>query len=306
SISIRGILTGMARFDQLMGVIDFVNDPTAFFYDRLMNRTLRILNRLRFLKWLRLYNKKKKAKKDASKKNKDEDCPVTGNSFTAETLVHTQRGLITIAEVQIGDQVWSYNEETGEQQWNEVVHLIQGEQEYDLVVLTLENDEIIEATNEHPFYVVEKGWVGAENLTQGDVLLLKEGNIKVVALVREQRKTVVYNLTVANAHNYFVGSDGVLVHNASKKGKRADKGPMDVCIRLDGTGKVHGELEYFPKPKDFDRYSREELEDLLDELRKSIETRIEVTVDKGRERNHGQRQGNEQKLIKQLEKYLSK
>ncbi|HEW98754.1 MAG TPA: hypothetical protein ENF37_08990 [Beggiatoa sp.] len=308
SISIRGILTGMARFVQLMGVIDFVNDPTAFFYDRLMNRTLRILNRLRFLKWLRLVKKKKRAKKDPSKKDKDEDCPVAGNSFTAETLVHTQRGLITIAEVQIGDQVWSYNEETGEQQWNEVVHLIQGEQEYDLVLLTLENGEIIKATNEHPFFVVEKGWVGAENLTQGDVLVLKEGNIEVVALVREQRKTAVYNLTVANAHNYFVGSDGVLVHNASKKGKGkwADKGPMDICIRLDGTGKVHGGIEYFPKPKDFDRYSREELEDLLDELRKSIKTRIEVTDNKGRDMTHGQRQGNEQKLIKQLEKYLSK
>jgi RHS repeat-associated protein len=32
--------------------------------------------------------------------------------------VHTQRGLITIAEVQIGDQVWSFNEDTGESQWN--------------------------------------------------------------------------------------------------------------------------------------------------------------------------------------------
>ncbi|HEW98752.1 MAG: hypothetical protein DRR16_13305 [Candidatus Parabeggiatoa sp. nov. 3] len=66
--------------------------------------------------------------------------------------------------------------------------------------------------------MVEKGWAGAENLTQGEVLVLKEDNVKVVALVQEQRKTAIYNLTVANAHNYFVGSDGVLVHNVGSGG----------------------------------------------------------------------------------------
>jgi hypothetical protein len=127
--------------------------------------------------------------------------------------VHTQRGLITIAEVQIGDQVWSFNEDTGESQWNEVTHLIQGDQEYNLVVLTLENGETIEATEEHPFFVVEKGWVAAEELTQGDVLVTKDGNVGISSVEREQRTVVVYNLTVENAHTFYIGRDGVLVHN---------------------------------------------------------------------------------------------
>jgi RHS repeat-associated protein len=48
------------------------------------------------------------------------------NSFTAETLVHTRHGLVPISEVQIGDEVWSFDEETGEPEFNEVTHLIRG------------------------------------------------------------------------------------------------------------------------------------------------------------------------------------
>jgi RHS repeat-associated protein len=136
-----------------------------------------------------------------------------GNSFTAETLVHTQHGLVPISEVQIGDEVWSYNEETGEQEFNEVVHLIQGEQEYDLVILTLDNGESIEATKEHPFFVVDKGWVDAKALVDGEVLVLKKGHAEITSIVREQRTVVVYNLTLDDAHTYYVGNEGVLVHN---------------------------------------------------------------------------------------------
>ncbi|MFC4874285.1 RHS repeat domain-containing protein [Negadavirga shengliensis] len=70
---------------------------------------------------------------------------------------------------------------------------------------------------------------------------------------------------------------------------------------LDATGKVHGTL---PKVRDFGRYSIEELQILLKELRQSVQTRIKVTSKMGRDQAHGQRQGAEQDLIKSLEKYL--
>jgi hypothetical protein len=54
----------------------------------------------------------------------------------------------------------------------------------------------------------------------------------------------VYNLTVANTHNYFVGGDGVLVHNASKGSKEETvsifKGPQR------GTGQKQLKEGYFP------------------------------------------------------------
>ena len=70
---------------------------------------------------------------------------------------------------------------------------------------------------------------------------------------------------------------------------------------LDATGKVHGTL---PKVEDFYKYSREELEILLNELKSGVKKRIEVTSVLGRDRPHGQRQGSEHSLIKSLTKYL--
>ncbi|MCL9806905.1 hypothetical protein NAT51_15320 [Flavobacterium amniphilum] len=72
---------------------------------------------------------------------------------------------------------------------------------------------------------------------------------------------------------------------------------------IDRTGKVHGELI---SPKDFHKYSKEELEVLLNQLKASVQKRIKVTTKLGRDRAHGQRQGAEHDLIKSLEKYLSK
>jgi len=89
----------------------------------------------------------------------------------------------------------------------------------------------------------------------------------------------------------------------AKKGARkaATKGVRHALPALDATGKVHGKLL---KVKDFGKYSEDELQTLLGELKQSVQKRIEVTSKMGRDRAHGQRQGAEQDLIKSLEKYL--
>ena len=61
-----------------------------------------------------------------------------------------------------------------------------------------------------------------------------------------------------------------------------------------------------PKVAHFGKYSKDELQILLKELKQSVSKRIEVTSKMGRDRAHGQRQGAEQDLIKSLEKYLGK
>jgi hypothetical protein len=78
---------------------------------------------------------------------------------------------------------------------------------------------------------------------------------------------------------------------------------------LDGTGKVHGEL---PNINDLNRYSDEALEILCDELKQSVQTRIQTTSQVGdmfsdiQNRSHGQRQEAEQSLVRAIEKYLGK
>ena len=70
---------------------------------------------------------------------------------------------------------------------------------------------------------------------------------------------------------------------------------------LDATGKVHGRL---PEVEDFDRYAPEDLEKLSEELQQSVQERIQKTNDLGSDKAHGERQAQEQQLIRQIEKYL--
>ena len=81
---------------------------------------------------------------------------------------------------------------------------------YDLRI----DDDMIHVTGEHPFYVVERGWVRVADLSIGDVFLMRDGGtVAVKELTRIQRHAVVYNLTVEGEKNYFVGTSQVLTHN---------------------------------------------------------------------------------------------
>ncbi|SFL91172.1 Ig-like domain-containing protein [Marinobacter zhejiangensis] len=139
------------------------------------------------------------------------------NSFDGDTLVATESGLIPISDIKVGDLVWSYNEETGLRSLQEVVHLIVGEGEKEIVDISLPNGEVIEATAGHPFFEPNLGeWISAGELTQTQSLLSRDGELlSIFGLTSRTQNTVVYNLTVANDHNYYVGRSGVLSHNSS-------------------------------------------------------------------------------------------
>ncbi|MDM8562715.1 polymorphic toxin-type HINT domain-containing protein [Candidatus Marithioploca araucensis] len=143
------------------------------------------------------------------------------NSFTAETLVHTENGLKPISEIKVGDKVLSYDERAETTSDQSVMAVIQGEKPYQILKITLDSGESIEATAEHPFYIKGKGWNPASSLKVGQALQLHNGTTVVVKEIDTSiRLEKVYNLTVANTHNYFVGVDGVLVHNCDL-GKKA-------------------------------------------------------------------------------------
>jgi len=153
------------------------------------------------------------------KSSPPESCPLP-NSFSAGTLVHTEEGLKPIEEIKIGEKVLSMDENTGKTSYQLVTDLIQGERQYRLIEITLDSGKSIEATADHPFYIKGKGWNPASSLKVGQVLELHDGTVVVVKEVDTSiRRDLVYNLTVANTHNYFVGLDGVLVHNAEETTK---------------------------------------------------------------------------------------
>ena len=89
--------------------------------------------------------------------------------------------------------------------------------EKDVVKLSFVDDQEIVCTPEHPFYVIGKGWVHAQDLQQGDFCLSATGD-KIAFVSKENlvEKQRVYNFEVDNLHTYFVGSNfvvSILVHN---------------------------------------------------------------------------------------------
>lgn len=131
--------------------------------------------------------------------------------FPAGTKVHTGTGMKNIEEIQVGEMVWTYNEETREVSLQEVVQTM--ERESDHTVLLYTHDEVIETTAQHPFYT-PKGWTDAGELVEGDSIQTKNDEpvrINKVEFKYEPKK--VYNFEVGDWHTYFVGTLAWLVHN---------------------------------------------------------------------------------------------
>lgn len=74
--------------------------------------------------------------------------------FAAGTLVLTAGGYKKIEEIEVGDKVLAYDEETGKQGYKEVVRLFRNttEEWYHIHV----NGEDIKCTGGHPFYVASQ------------------------------------------------------------------------------------------------------------------------------------------------------
>lgn len=136
------------------------------------------------------------------------------NSFSADTPVATPEGERPIEEIRVGDEVLAYDEATGETTTSTVTAALVHEDPA-TVRLTIDG-ETVDTTPEHPFYVADAGWVAADELEAGDRVRTIDGEHGTVeAMAVEVAPRVMYNLTVADAHTFFVGGGRWLVHNTS-------------------------------------------------------------------------------------------
>jgi hypothetical protein len=123
--------------------------------------------------------------------------------------------LLAIEKIKSGDKVISTDPETMETSPKTVLET------YIRVVTTLVhltvNGEEIVTTVDHPFYVKNQGFIKAGELIVGDELLDVNGNVLLVenfAVELTDEPTTVYNFQVEDFHTYYVGKNGILVHNA--------------------------------------------------------------------------------------------
>ena len=137
-----------------------------------------------------------------------------GACFVAGTLVATATGYVAIEKIRAGDLVWAWDEKTGDVALKPVVETYINETT-ELTHIFVSGEEIV-ATPTHPFYCPVKGWTDAAHLRAGDILVLVNGEYVVVEKVQHElleSPVKVYNFQVADYHTYYVGTDGVLVHN---------------------------------------------------------------------------------------------
>jgi RHS repeat-associated protein len=142
-------------------------------------------------------------------------------SFAPETLVATESGLRRIDEVAPGDEVWAFDEETGERGLRKVsstaFHLAE-----DGLLLTV-GGETLRTTAKHPFFTAGGEWVEAAKLQVGQEVRSLGGELlRVEKVEKRDGRFAVFNFEVEGNHNYFVGEKGLLVHNGWKKGWNAD------------------------------------------------------------------------------------
>lgn len=139
--------------------------------------------------------------------------------FAAGTPVLTADGTKPIEEIREGDLVQSRDPITGATSLKPVTQLIHTEGKA-LFRLTLRNAsgqlDVIEVTDNHPYWVHGKGWIDSSKLKPGMRLdSFQKKRLTVVSLQPLGRVEKTYNFTVADYHTYFAGASNAFVHNCA-------------------------------------------------------------------------------------------
>ncbi|MFJ5150034.1 RHS repeat-associated core domain-containing protein [Streptomyces sp. NPDC088353] len=146
------------------------------------------------------------------------------NSFAPDTPVLMAEGsYLPIGAIEIGDYVAATDPETGETYAEPVLDVISGYGTKHIVEIDTDLDPTtppLQATAEHPLWVVGKGWVKAADVKVGDAVASLDGSERPVTSVRnrgELSSRLVFNLNVGDVHTFSVKVGGLpaLTHNAN-------------------------------------------------------------------------------------------
>ncbi len=132
--------------------------------------------------------------------------------FAAGTLVVTIDGPRAIESIQVGDRVLSQDPTTGLLSFRPVVAVHRNRPTPTLRIAV--DGETIVATGIHRFWKAGKGWIMARDLKPGDRLRVVGATVAVRSVEPDATQPV-YNLDIADDRDFFVGGQGLLVHDYS-------------------------------------------------------------------------------------------
>lgn len=137
---------------------------------------------------------------------------VAGACFLAGTKITFSDGKEeNIEEIKVGDRVKSYDLIKKEIVYSRVSNIKKRKSDH-YYLISIPGNKEIQVTEEHPFYV-DGQWIKVKNLKKGMELFNGSEPVKIISIKRINIPVNVYNLEVAQSHNYF--AQGVLVHNKS-------------------------------------------------------------------------------------------
>ena len=145
-----------------------------------------------------------------------------GGCFLAGTKVMTTMGFKDINKVKIGDMVLTYNEKRGINEYHLVTrkfYFKPNEIDESLYTLSIDDKTSLQVSSTHRFYVKRKDeflWLPTKEMQVGDYIRYADGSYhKIINIKNEKLTKPVYNLTVDDTHNFYVGEQLILVHNIS-------------------------------------------------------------------------------------------
>lgn len=139
---------------------------------------------------------------------------VSHECFARGTPVITRRGPRPIESLRVGDLVLSRDVPTGELSWKPVVRTTTRPPR-PIYEITLD-DESLQCTGGHLFWVSGQGWTKASQLKGGDVLHGAASPAVVMKIVQRADEPT-YNLAVEATQTYFVGKQMVLSHDVTDR-----------------------------------------------------------------------------------------
>jgi tetratricopeptide (TPR) repeat protein len=131
--------------------------------------------------------------------------------FGAGTMVRTIDGPRAIESIQVGDRVLTQDTSSGVLGFQPVL-AVHHTRSAATVRVTLDGETLV-ATGIHRFWKAGQGWVTARDLKPGDRVRAL-GSVSEVKAVETGSSQPVYNLDVADNHDFFVGAKGLLVHDS--------------------------------------------------------------------------------------------
>ena len=130
--------------------------------------------------------------------------------FGAGTLVRTLDGARPIEQIKVGDRVLTQDVKTGALGYQPVT-VIHHNPPSPTFLVKVKEDTIVSSPF-HRFWVAGKGWIMARDLKGTETLRLLDGPARVESVAAGPVQPV-FNLDVADAHDFFAGGAAALVHD---------------------------------------------------------------------------------------------